>query len=176
MSKHEIIEGIILKKQAIFDYDALLTIFSKEKGLIKVLAKFAYTKKFRFGGYMDNQLKLSFQVGKGKTFFYLKDISVITSYSEIRSSYNKIMLNHYFSKILCTILEQEQVNEFIYELYCQSLEHLNNGSPIGFVQDYFQDNLLEIEGIQNKDRPFKQCIEEYTGSSLENPRFIKQTE
>ena len=171
------IDGIIVKKKPLFEHDCLLTIISKEQGMIRILAKYALSKKFRFGGYLDGFYRLDIEYKEGKSFNFLSQLSAIERYPKLRQSYAALMLGYYMAQVISQVVSTEYPCPEIYELFCETLAALDAGEPPERLRDSFHRHFLRIEGIEDsaitKADSFIPSLERYLGKTIYIPDYLR---
>ncbi|MCY4379481.1 MAG: DNA repair protein RecO, partial [Candidatus Dadabacteria bacterium] len=83
----ETCEALILRKSSYGEADLLVTLFSRELGKFRALAKNAKKSQKRFGGRLDffNRLTIEVTLNKGR-FNLVGDVTLKESYREITES------------------------------------------------------------------------------------------
>jgi DNA repair protein RecO len=180
--KNSKVSGIILSSTNMFEKDKMIELFSEREGKIKLLAKYANTSKFKFGGKLDVGHNVSCEVYQGKTFQILTQCDLVQSYPHIRSSFNRISLCMYALDIARSLTAQNQHNPHLYAALERCLEELNDTlSDLDTVKKNLHANILNSEGILKEsshfptDYEFKLAYEDYCGRKLKTPLKLDES-
>lgn len=106
-------EALILKKSSYGEADLLVTLFSRELGKFRALAKNAKKSQKRFGGRLDffNRLAVEVTLNKGR-FNLIGDVTLKESYREITESVDSFVAATRVLELLDFLIpEQEPANE-----------------------------------------------------------------
>ena len=141
------LQGIILKTTNIFEKDKRIEIFTPTEGKVTLLAKFANTKSFKFGGKLDPLNLVECVVRKGKTFLLLLQCDLITPYPEIRQTFNTLTTGCHFLDIVRKTTVEHQENETLYNVLKQHLELLCKNAEHDDIKISFYHGFLENEGV-----------------------------
>ena len=171
-------ECIILKYRNIFEKDRLLTVFSRDNGIIRILAKGANSSKFRFGSRIEPLSHVTLNLGKGKSFYYCQQVDLLNPFSDIRSNYNSMSLAFYCCDLILHSTVQGQGNSTLFDVLLSTFSMMASDSDLVEIKQYFCINFLKSEGVllptENRvsDHEFNRLFQEYTGSSVPEPLFI----
>jgi len=115
-------EGIILRSRDFGEADKLVTIFTKRKGKIKVLAKGVRKVSSRRGGSLDalNQVKVFLQETKNLPF--LTEVEAIQTFPSIKSDLAKLSIVFLMFELIDQFFSEEQENILIFNLLLDSLK------------------------------------------------------
>ena len=171
------LQAIVLKTFPLFEKDLVVECFSLEAGRIRIYAKYAQSKKPRFGGLLQTLNLLKIGVFKRKDSYYLQQVSLIHDYTWIKSSYEKMSAVFFLASVIRQITEFDQENEALFEIYLDFLNQLNHDGKLELNQiklaTYKQ--IIEFEGIASSaeinnltERKFVNMIESYTNTKIKD--------
>lgn len=165
-----------------FEKDKIVELFSEDHGKVKLLAKYANTSKFKFGGKLDVGHFVSCEVYQGKSFQILTQCDLIQSFPHIRSSFNRISMCMYALEITKNITAQSQHNPTLFGALKNCLEALNaEETNIDTIRTNFHAAILFSEGLlqQSQELPtdyeFKIAYEDYCGRKLRTPLKLDES-
>jgi DNA repair protein RecO (recombination protein O) len=94
MKNHISTEAIILKHWDYGEKDQIISFITRERGRLQGIAKGAKSSRYRFAGSLDLFCwsHLSFQEKKTGTLVFIQQARAISSFPQIRSDYNSILL------------------------------------------------------------------------------------
>jgi DNA repair protein RecO (recombination protein O) len=170
--------AIVLSSKIFFEKDKRIELFSPEFGKHTALAKGALGKGKKATGVLECSNIVSLVLSPGKSFSYINQASIIKSFPNIRSSFNRISTCQYFFSIIKygTIFNQQ--NETLFHLLENAVELLNATEDYTEVKGWFQYQFLAMEGLVSDTQPtltdieFKKILFEYTGKMVTEPILI----
>ena len=140
--------GINLKAAPMGETDRLVTILTKEYGLLRAIAPGARKHKSRLGGrsglFVVNELMLS----KGKSLDKMIQAQTQQSFPGLSQDLARLTAGQYLAElILCEASEQPQVE--LFELLVAHLERLENASPEAVLACLAQGtfHILALAGV-----------------------------
>ena len=166
------IEGIVLRNYNLFEKDKAVELLTPTKGKIKLLAKYANTTKFRFGGKLDPTTHINCTAYKGKTFDLLSQCDLIKNFPHLRNDWTTLKNSFYYLEICKKATSFEQENQPLFELLHQTLHHLNNNENQTEIKNHFHVEFLKQEGLLPNhkssvdENEFKRTFEEYVGQAI----------
>jgi DNA repair protein RecO (recombination protein O) len=118
--------GINLKAQALGESDKIVTILTKEFGLIRAIAHGARKQNSSLGGRMGMFVINELLISQGKNLDRITQAQTIKTYPGLSKDLGKLAASQYLTEIvLCQALsEQPQIE--IYELFNEYLQRLDN--------------------------------------------------
>jgi DNA repair protein RecO (recombination protein O) len=116
--------GIILKSMPLGEADKLLTILTREFGLIRVVAPGARKQNSKLGGrsslFVVNELLLA----QGRTLDKITQAETLESYPGLSKNLGKLAASQYLAEIVLCHALSEQPQEELYELLNEHLRRL----------------------------------------------------
>ena len=167
--------GVILKKQPFGEADEIITIFTKEKGKVRVLAKSIKLQKSKLSGSLQNLFLVEIFVA-GKTFHLQKLIGarVLNNFANLRQDLQKLKYVFYAQEMVLKFTADEHKNTELFNLFLEYLEYLDNQHKIGDFGPAlakFKIEFLENSGL--KISYDKECLNsESLGFSSSKGGFI----
>lgn len=158
-------EGIVLRSQKLKEIDKIVTIFSREHGVVKGVAKGALKFNNRFGASLEplSHIRFIYYEREGRELFVIKTAEIIKSYFEIQKD-PKIFKG--FSQMVELVEEfvPERVKEEkIFRLIKACLSATSSGIEIDLILLYFKFWLLKISGYLPELSRCKRCKKEGGG-------------
>lgn len=176
--------GLIIKRTNFSEADRILTVFTKEHGKIKVLAKGVRRITSKRSGNVElfNLAKLTLHAGKH--FDLLTEAEVLESFIDIRKNLKKIGFCYHLCEIIDGLCPEHQENTKIFEEVLKTLNILNE-SPIGNAQytnmliSNFEIFIIKELGFYPKDRELPlsridNLLENLLEKKLKSKRFLEK--
>lgn len=162
------VNGIILAREVINDFDLKVTIYTLEKGKLIGLFKRAKKKPAIMAG-LEIFNENIFLLSPRKTWEEIYSFDPQKIFLSFRTDYNNYKTACYFSEIIQEITLLGDPNQELYRLLFNVLSLLDHGQNPRNVREYFQINTLKIEGLISAEQTsiseteFKKILSEYTG-------------
>lgn len=141
------VEAINIKTFDLGEADKLITLFSRERGKIRAVAKGARRIRSRFGGRLELLVQHRAMLAEGKDLDHLQQSEVIESYFRLKQNIETLSTASYFVWLIDRATEVKQPNEPLYRLLNDSLTLLLQGHEAAAVRQVFQKRILQTEGI-----------------------------
>ena len=142
-------EGIVLNKIKYLESDLIVTIFLKDEGKIKAIAKGGAKSRKRFAA--------AFEVGNDGEFgivekhihqlMRIEHAHINNYFLNIRKDYNKLLMLFHFLSITDNLLPEKQKNEKLFELFLAALRLLEEDHPVLAIRLFYESYLLKMNGI-----------------------------
>lgn len=120
------VEGVILKRSNFSEADKIVTVFTKQLGKIKVLAKGVRRIKSRRAPHLELFNRVELILHLGKTFDLVTEVRVIDDYSAPKSNLTLSGYLFYLSEVLDKILPEHQPHPELFAMFLIVLGDLGN--------------------------------------------------
>lgn len=115
--------AINLKSYNLSETDKIVVMYSKEKGIIKGVAKGAKKTTSKLGGRMDMLIANRLLMRRGKSLDTICQAESLNTFKNTRKDMDKLFYSIYCSEIVnCFGVENDPNSEEIYELFYKTLE------------------------------------------------------
>lgn len=140
------VEGIVIRRKNFSEADRILTLFTKNHGKIKILAKGVRRITSRRGPNIElfNQVQLS--IHKGRNFDILTEAEVLNSFPRIKKNLDLVGLAFHICEIVDGLCPEHQSHPRVYGLILELFNELNHG-----LIHSFEKNLLTELGYLPKE-------------------------
>ena len=160
------VEGIIIKRKDLGEADIILTVFTKQKGKIQVIAKGVRKVISRRSPHTE-LLNLSVMGLYSGRMLILTEASTIDSFSDIKNDLKKATYAFYVCELVDGLLAENQEHKQIFDLIKRCLfeiEIVDNPKP---VIKKFEQEILILLGFWPKERLFLEDSEGYIENIME---------
>jgi DNA repair protein RecO (recombination protein O) len=142
------VEAINIKTFDLGEADRIITLFSRERGKIRAVAKGARRIRSRFGGRLELLVQHRVMLAEGKNDLdQLQQTETIEPFFALKENMDTLSTACYFTWLVDRATEEKQRNEPLYDLLRNSLTLLLQGHQANVVRAMFQKKILEVEGI-----------------------------
>lgn len=175
------VEGIILKRKNVGEADRILTVFSKEYGKLRVIAKGIRKVSSRRAPHLEVFTHVAVVIHGSTSLESVSEVSPIETFPYLRSDLARVSLGYYLCELVDSLLPERQKHEDIFILLQESLASLNDQhfNNIYYLSKQFTLELLWRLGFLPRDRTLngpilQNFIESITERRLKTPPFARQ--
>ncbi|MCX6784040.1 MAG: DNA repair protein RecO [candidate division WWE3 bacterium] len=110
MAQTFLVTGVIIKRSNYREADKWLTLITREKGKIRVLAKGLRKLSSKRGGKLELFNLVRLQVAPGKAYLVAAEVETLETFPKFRQDLAKLSLVFTFAEIVDVLTAEEQVN------------------------------------------------------------------
>ena len=145
----EKLNAVVIKNIRYGEADRILTVFTKEKGKIKIMAKGAMSKRRNIMAQTQTFAVSSFVLYPGKTFHTIKSADFIKTFPGIQTDIERLAYASYLCELVDIFYEEEVAEEITFHLILYYLDFIQGQSldKLPFIILSFMIKLLGISGI-----------------------------
>lgn len=126
MQNNFVTDAINLKSYNLSESDKIIVMYSKDKGLIRGVAKGVKKPKSKLGARMDLLVANTLMLHKGKNLDTICQAEVLNTFHKTRQDINKIMYSMYVTEVVHNFgLEEDPSSEIIYNLLYKTLNAIS---------------------------------------------------
>lgn len=163
-------DAINLKSYNLSESDKIVVMYSKEKGLIRGVAKGCKKPKSKLGARMDLLVANKIMLHKGKNLDTICEAQSLNNFKKTRQDMDKIFYSMYISEIVSNFgVEEDPCSKEVYDLFYKSLEKISEAKNkkeilIGVIK--FQLKIMEISGFGVELDSCLCCKEQILGEDM----------
>ncbi len=164
------VEGIILKRKNVGEADRILTVFTKQQGKIRVIAKGVRKMISKRAPHIEVFNHLVLTIHKGKVLDMLTDVSTISTFHPIRADLKRIGAAYYLLEVIDGLLAEGQAQEEVFALLQKALTALGNveSARADVLKTRFTSALLLLLGFMESGKKITPiALESYVEEILE---------
>ena len=142
-------EAIILRKTPLGEYDAIISLYTREMGRIRAAAKNILKSKNRLSGILNpmSHVHVTLYSKNSQSMFRLNDVEKIHSWKEIKFDLNLLESAYTILEIIERLTPDQEPNLKLFEIVLRSLCHLETYKEIQeWILIQFQIRFLELSG------------------------------
>ena len=172
-------EGIILKRSNYGEADRILTLFTKNHGKLRIIAKGVRKITSRRGGNLELFNHVSVYLNKGKGLDSLSEVTVSNSFSIWRKNIKAVGMAYYFCELVDKLTAEGQEHYQVFERLKNSLKKLGKESYTELVVNFEKELLTELgfgipERLKESKKSLKDYIEQITEKKITSPKIIRE--
>lgn len=172
------VTAIVIKRRNVGEADRLLTLFTREQGKLRALAKGVRRISSRRASLLEIFSSSRILLYRSHNYDYVSEVEQREIFANIRNNLIKVSNGYFFCELIDILLPEKQQNLEIFDLLENSLKHLDETSSDR--QDYpdlFALNLLRLLGylpshqtIHNED--IQRLVERIAERRIRSARFL----
>ncbi|MEK7543831.1 MAG: DNA repair protein RecO [Patescibacteria group bacterium] len=173
--------AIILKRRNVGEADRIVTIFTKEYGRMRVIAKGIRRVHSRRAPHLEVFSHVSLVLYKGKMWDSVTEATPIHTFSSLRESLTRVSAGYYVCELVDALLPERQEHRDVYALLLGALHTLNGIMEIDTVvtNEQYALELLRVLGYLAHDQSIPAgridpYIEKIIEKRLRTPKFLTQ--
>ena len=175
------VEGIILKRRNTGETDRIVTVFTKQYGKLRILAKGVRRVTSRRGPHLEIFSHVVLLVHRGKTLDTVSEIVPITTFETIRVDLERISVGYFYCELVNTLLAEKQEHLDVFSLLLNALQQLNrdHSDNIYNHSKHFALELLWILGFLPRSKSMggkklQDFVESIAEKRLHTPHFVRR--
>jgi DNA repair protein RecO (recombination protein O) len=142
-------QGIVLKYTNLGEADKILTIFTRDKGKLRAVAKGCRKPKSSLLAASEIFAFSEFVLYKGANLYHISQAETRETFYNLRNDLLKLSYAVFFVELADTALQEEVVSERLFLLLSKALYYLAQGEhPMGLIDLAYQLKLMDISGYR----------------------------
>jgi DNA repair protein RecO (recombination protein O) len=141
-------EAIVLRRVDFGEADRLLTLYSREFGKIKALAKGARKPQARKAGHVELFMRTNFMFARGKNIDIVTQAEVVEPYLALRDDLVRTTYAAYAAELIDGLTAEADRDPAKYDLLSKALGWLAASDNSLLVARYYELRLLGLAGFQ----------------------------
>jgi DNA repair protein RecO (recombination protein O) len=143
-------EAIVMRRTDFGEADRLLTLFSREKGKIKAIAKGARKPQSRKTGHVELFTRANLFIAVGKTLDIITQAETVSAHAVLRQDLVRATYAAYLVELLDRFVGKEDPHAGIYQLLADALIWLTEveTAELLLAARYYELRLLALTGFQ----------------------------
>jgi len=142
------VDAVVLRHSDWGEADRLLTLYSREHGKLRAIAKGVRKIQSRKAGHLEPFTRVTIMLAKGHDLWIVTQAEAIDLYQPIREELQKMGQAAYVVELLDRFTYEEGQNWQLYKLLTETLERLSSGEDDFIPIKYYEMRLLELLGYR----------------------------
>jgi DNA repair protein RecO (recombination protein O) len=163
-------EGIVLKTIKLGEADRIVTIFTRDNGKVRAVAKGIRKTKSRFGARLEPFTHAHLMIYKGRNLDTITGVDIVTSFDQVRTDYRALTAASAMAEVVEKITPEREKAFSTYELLLGGLEALAAGK-VDTLVPAFLVKLLSISGYHPQLRVCAGCGHDDRALGAFSPHF-----
>jgi len=170
--------GLILNQKNFFEADRLLTVFTKDFGRLRLLAKSVRKLTSRKRGHLELFSQVKIVCAKGKNLDLITEAETVNNFPVLRRNLNRVRIAYLLCELVNDLTAENQEHDDVYQLLLNNLLLLDSSSAPQNLIFNFEKSLLELLGFGLPAGALAkvgcQSLETYISSITEKPLNSKK--
>lgn len=115
------VDAIILKRKNVGEGDRIVTVFTREFGRIRLLAKGVRRITSRRAPYLELFNHVRLFVHRGKMMDMITEVEIVESYDAVRTDLTRVGIAYYLCELTDVLLPENQEHQDVFALLVHSL-------------------------------------------------------
>jgi len=156
------VDAVVLRHSDWGEADRLLTLYSREQGKLRAIAKGVRKIQSRKAGHLEPFTRVAILLAKGQDLWIVTQAEAIELYQPVREDLQKMGQAAYVVELLDRFTYEEGQNWQLYKLLTETLERLSTGEDDFLPVKYYEMRLLDLMGYRPLLFECAACGEEIT--------------
>lgn len=136
-------EGIILKRKNYGEADRILTVFTREYGKVRAIAKGIRKVSSRRAPHLEIFMRVGMVLHMGKSLESVSEVIPIEVYEDIRTDLVRVSIAYYLCELVDNLLPERQEHRDVFVLLTNALENVRT-IPVHNVYKVSKTFTLEL--------------------------------
>lgn len=141
-------EAVVLRRSDFGEADRLLTLYSRDMGKVRAIAKGARKPQSRKTGHVELFMRTQFLLARGQELDIITQAELVEPYRPLRDDLVRATYASYVVELLDAFTPEEESNRALYELLTNALGWLSHSDNYLLIARYYELRLLALVGFQ----------------------------
>ena len=142
------VDAVVLRHSDYGEADRLLTIFTREHGKLRAIAKGVRKMQSRKAGHLEPFTQVSLMLAQGHDLWIVTQAEAINSFQPLREDLTRIGYAGYAVELLDRFTYEEGQNWQLYQLLVETLKRLSLEEDAFVPVHYYEMRLLDLMGFR----------------------------
>jgi DNA repair protein RecO (recombination protein O) len=139
-------EAIVLRQFKLGEADKVLTLYTREYGKIRAVAKGVRKPSSRKSGHLDLLTAVQIQLAHGRTFDIITQAQASDMFLNLKSDLDRLSRGLYVAELLDAFTDERMAASALYDLTLGTLQRLSEDEPPAVSLRYFELQLVHLLG------------------------------
>lgn len=142
-------EAFVLRTGSLGESDVLVTLFTREQGKVRGVARAARRSRKRFGGALEpaTHVRAGFVEKEGRDLAQIQDLEILHSYFDMQREPAVAAACAFLCEVTEQFAREQQVDELFFRLLGSVLDGLQGGVDPSLAARYFELWTCRIQGL-----------------------------
>ena len=142
------LQALVLRHLDWGEADRLITLFSREEGKRRAVAKGVRKLRSRKSGHLEPFAQVNLLLARGKDLPIITQVETMESFSALREDLHLLGYASYIVELVDRFTIEEEPNPEVYQLIVHTFQRLSQGAEADFEARYFDLQFLNAMGFK----------------------------
>jgi DNA repair protein RecO (recombination protein O) len=142
------VSAIVLKRRDMGEADRLLTVLTRDRGKLTLLAKGVRRAASRKAGHIEPFTEVDILIARGRNFHLVTQAETVVAHRRLREDLWLSAWAYYIAELVDAFTQDDDPHELLSDLLAETLERLESADDPALVARYFELHLLGYAGYQ----------------------------
>ena len=149
-------EALTLKKFPMGEADLMVTLFTRDRGKVRAVARGARRSASRLVGHLEPLTQARLSLAQGRTLDHITQAQVIDNFAALKSDLGAITKGLYLAELVDGFGTEASPNEPLYHLAVEALRSIGQDPDSEWPLRFFEVQLLRVSGLMPE---LYQCVD-----------------
>ena len=149
-------EALTLKKVPMGEADLLVTLYTKERGKVRAMARGARRSNSKLVGHFEPLTQVKLSLAQGRNLDYVNQAQVLFGFASLKENLGAITKGLYMAELVDGFGSEANPNQPLYRLVIDSLQALEADPDSDLPLRFFELHLLQVSGLMPE---LYRCVE-----------------
>jgi DNA repair protein RecO (recombination protein O) len=166
-------EAIVLRSFNVGDQDKIVVFFSRDKGLLRGIAKGARKFGNRFGSSLEpmSLVRIFYYEKERKDLVTVNQCDLMESFFDVYRDYRTTCTLSYFVELIEEFFPARAGEDVLFRLFLSTLQAIKDKGDLDLVSRYFEAWFLRISGLLPDFRRCKKCRKRLAAGGWLSPKM-----
>ncbi|MDH5506459.1 MAG: DNA repair protein RecO, partial [Anaerolineae bacterium] len=142
------VEAIVLKHNDYGEADRMLSLYTRQRGKLRAIAKGARKMRSRKAGHVEPFTRVSLQLAAGRSLYIVSQAETVDAYLPLREDLVRVGYASYVVELLDKFTYDEEENSAVFRLLADTLGRLSKADEAELAVRYYEMQLLDLLGFR----------------------------
>jgi DNA repair protein RecO (recombination protein O) len=142
------VEAVVLRHSDWGEADRLLSIYTRDQGKLRAIAKGARKVRSRKAGHLEPFTRVNLLLARGRQLYIVTQAETVDAYLSLRDDLTQIGYASYVLELLDRFTYEEEEHGALYRLLVDTLARLDQADDPRLVLRYYEIRLLDFLGYR----------------------------
>jgi DNA repair protein RecO (recombination protein O) len=149
-------EGLVLKNIPFGEADLLVTLYTRDAGKVRALAKGARRSSSKLVGHFEPLTAIRLSLARGRNLDIITQVEVSDNFAPLKSDLTTLAKGLYVAELVDGFGPESTANSSMYDLAIETLRAVSQDPTWDLALRYFELHLLRVSGFMPE---LFQCVE-----------------
>jgi DNA repair protein RecO (recombination protein O) len=142
------VEAVVLRHADWGEADRLLTLYTRERGKLRAIAKGARKMRSRKAGHLEPFTRVALMLAQGRDLWIVTQADTVAAYLPLRDDLLLTGLASYVVELIDRFIYEEGQNSTLYRLLAETLERVSTEADPFLAIRFYEVRLLDLLGFR----------------------------